>query len=107
MDEIIKIARSSLRDLSSGRESTDVILKCYFQMNDVVAEKKKVRRDLSVTPAEFATRLERSGLPGDAVRRLTRLFERARYGSRKMEPKDINEAVACLTAILQYCGETV
>jgi hypothetical protein len=107
MDEIAKIARSSLRDLSSGRESTDVILKCYFRMNDVVAEKKKVHRDLSVTPAEFATRLERSGLPSDAVRRLTRLFESARYGSRKMEPKDINEAVACLTAILHYCGEVV
>jgi hypothetical protein len=60
-----------------------------------------------MTPAEFASRLQEAGLPGDAVRRLTRLFEGVRYGQRKVGPKDVNEAVACLTAILQYCGEPV
>lgn len=60
-----------------------------------------------MTPGEFALRLEQSGLPGDAVRRLTRLFERVRYGNQKAGLKDTNEAVACLTAILQYCGEPV
>ncbi len=60
-----------------------------------------------MTPAEFATRLENSGLPSDAVRRLTRLFEGVRYGLQKTGPTEINEAVACLTTILQYCGETV
>jgi len=107
LSEIARIARSSLRDLSSGRESTDVILHCYFRMSDAVADKKNMRRESSMTPAEFAMRLERSGLPGDAVQRLTRLFEGVRYGSQKTGPKEINEAVACLTTILQYCGEPV
>jgi hypothetical protein len=107
LSEIAKIARSSLKDLASGGDSTDVIMRCYFRMSDVVSEKRNMERGLSMTPAEFASRLERSGLPGDAVRRLTRLFEGVRYGAHKAGPREINEAVACLTTILQYCGEPV
>jgi hypothetical protein len=107
LDEIARVARSSLRDLSSGRESTDVIMNCYFRMSDVVADKKNIERRISMTPAEFASRLEQAGLPSDAVRRLTNLFETVRYGGRKAGPREVNEAVACLTSILQYCGEPV
>jgi len=102
---LAQIARSSLRDLSDGRETTDVIMNCYFRMSDVVSDKRNLQRGMSMTPGEFALRLEEAGLPGDAVRRLTRLFERVRYGAHKAGPKDVNEAVACLTTILQYCGE--
>ena len=107
LDEIVRIARSSLRDLSSGRESTDVIMNCYFRMSDVVADKRSLKRGTSMTPAEFAVRLERAGLPADAVKRLTRLFENVRYGGYRTGPKEVNEAVACLTTILNYCGEPV
>jgi len=107
LKEIAKVARASLRDISDGRESTDVILNCYFRMSDAVADRKRLRRDLAMTPAEFAHRLEQSGLPSDAVHRLTRLFESVRYGNHKAGPKETNEAVACLTAILNYCGEPV
>ena len=107
MEEIAKIARSSLRDLSQGGDATDVIMKCYFRMSNVVSDKRRLYRADSMTPAEFATRLEQAGLPGDAVQRLTRLFEGVRYGGRHSEQKDVNEAVACLTSILNYCGEPV
>lgn len=105
LQDLARIARSSLRDLSDGRETADVIMNCYFRMSDVVADKRNLQRNTSMTPAEFASRLEEAGLPGDAVRRLTRLFESVRYGGRKAGPKDVNEAVACLTTVLQYCGE--
>jgi len=107
LKEIAKVARASLRDLSNGRESTDVILNCYFRMSDVVGDRKKLQRDTAMTPTEFAYRLEQAGLPGDAVRRLTRLFEGVRYGGHKAGPQETNEAVACLTTILHYCGEPV
>jgi hypothetical protein len=107
LNEIARIARSSLRELSSGRESTDVILNCYFRMSDVVADKRKLQRGAAVTPAEFALRLEQAGLPGEAVKKLTRLFERVRYGGHRSGPTEVNEAVACLTTILHYCGETI
>lgn len=107
LDEIANIARSSLHDLSSGRDSSDVIINCYLRMSDVVADKRRLRREIAMTPQEFALRLERAGLPGEAVRRLTRLFEMVRYGDRKSAPKDVSEAVSCLNTILHYCGETI
>ena len=105
--KIASIARSSLRDISSGRDSTDVIINCYFRMSDVVADKRNLNRGVAMTPNEFAGRLEQAGLPGDAVRRLTRLFEKVRYGGHRTDSSAVNEAVACLTTILHYCGETV
>lgn len=107
LEELVKIARSSLQEISQGGDSTDVILNCYFRMSSVVSDKRKIHRKESMTPAEFATRLEQSGLPGDAVQRLTRLFESVRYGGYRSGPKEVNEAVTCLTAILNYCGEMV
>ena len=107
LDEIAKIARSSLHDLSSGRNSSDVIINCYLRMSDVVSSKRQLQRGIAMTPHEFALRLEQAGLPGDAVTRLTRLFEGVRYGDRKSGPKDVNEAVSCLKTILHYCGEPV
>jgi hypothetical protein len=107
LDEIAKIARSSLNDLSSGRNSSDVIINCYLRMSDVVSSKRHLHRNVAMTPHEFALHLEQAGLPGDAVTRLTRLFEGVRYGARKSGPQDINEAVSCLKTILHYCGEPV
>lgn len=107
LDEIARIARSSLRDLNSGRDTSDVIVNCYLRMSDVVAEKQKLQREDAMTPHEFSLRLERAGLPGDAVRRLTRLFEMVRYGDKRSAPKDVSEAVNCLNTILHYCGEPV
>lgn len=107
LDEIARIARSSLSELSSGRNSSDVIINCYLRMSDVVSNKRQLHREIAMTPHEFAMRLEQAGLPGDAVSRLTRLFESVRYGDRKSGPKDVNEAVSCLKTILNYCGEPV
>jgi hypothetical protein len=107
LSEIGRMVRSSLNDLSAGRDSSDVIINCYLRMSDVVADKRKLHRDAAMTPHEFALRLERAGLPGDAVRRLTSLFEVVRYGDRKSASKDVSEAVSCLNTILHYCGETI
>jgi hypothetical protein len=107
LDEIAKIARSSLNDLSSGRNSSDVIINCYLRMSDVVSDKRHLYRATAMTPHEFALHLEQAGLPGDAVKRLTRLFEGVRYGAIKSGPQDINEAISCLRTILHYCGEPV
>jgi len=105
LDDLASIARSSLDDLQAGQDWDDVIVGCYARMSAVVSRNRGLFRTKAMTPAEFARRLERAGLPGDAVRRLTRLFEAVRYGGRKSSQKEINEAVSCLTAILHYCGE--
>ncbi|HLO29322.1 MAG TPA: DUF4129 domain-containing protein [Anaerolineales bacterium] len=107
LDALAAIARSSLGDLSAGVNSGDVIINCYLRMSEVVADKRKLRRYDAMTPHEFALRLEQAGLPGEAVRSLTRLFEGVRYGDHRSGPKETKEAVACLTTIMHYCGETI
>lgn len=105
--ELARIARSSLDELASGRSSSDVIINCYLRMSDVVSSRRQLHRAVAMTPHEFALRLEQAGVPGDAVKRLTSLFEGVRYGDRKSGPRDVSEAVSCLTTILTYCGEPV
>jgi hypothetical protein len=107
LDEIARIARSSLDDLFSGGNSSDVIINCYLRMSDVVSIKRQLHREIAMTPREFASRLEQAGLPAEAVTELTRLFEGVRYGDRKSAPRDVTEAVNCLKTILHYCGEPV
>lgn len=106
VEELADIARASLDKLSAGGAWDDVIMESYVRMSDVVGERRGLFRHQAMTPGEFAKRLESAGLPGGAVRTLTRLFETVRYGARKASAEETAEAVRCLTAIIEYCGGT-
>jgi hypothetical protein len=101
---LAEVARSSLADISSGKNWKDVIINCYARMSDVVDTQRGLRRRTDLTASEFASRLERAGLPGDAVLRLTRLFEAVRYGGRNASRAEMAEAITCLTIVLHACG---
>ena len=105
--EIAQAARASLDDLSAGRDWEDTILGCYARMTEVVARRRGLNRQQEMTAGEFAVRLGQVGLPRDSVTRLTRLFESARYGNRRAEDREKQEAADCLTSILRACGEAV
>ena len=105
LKEIADIARLSLKNIEEGLNSDDAIIQCYERMSNVVNSKRGLQRERAMTPAEFASRLERAGLPREPVDRLTRLFESTRYGAHKSGTPEITEAVTCLTSILKYCGE--
>ncbi len=75
LDDIAGIAHSSLDDLAAGRDWGDVIIQSYVRMSAVIGANRGLHRAQAMTPREFASRLERAGLPADAVRRLTNLFE--------------------------------
>ena len=104
MEEIAGIAREARDGLQEGHNWDDVIVRCYIRMNEVVTKERGLVRQLGTTPAEFALRMERAGLPGEAVRTLTRLFEGVRYGGATTGPEERNLASAALSAILHYCG---
>jgi hypothetical protein len=106
LEEIAAAARRSLLDLSAGRDWEDSILRCYETMTEVVSRKRGFEREVFITPSEFASYLEEAGLPSQAVRRLTNLFESVRYGRRDSQAREVTEAANCLRAILHYCGET-
>jgi hypothetical protein len=106
LENLAEIARTSLADISSGRRWEDAVIRCYMRMNDVVESRRGLHRQKELTPSEFAARLEASGLPGEAVRKLTHLFEAARYGARQSSRDESVDAVACLNSILYACGVT-
>jgi len=105
LEDIAAAARSSLRDLSTGLDWQDSIIRCYESMTEVVSRRRGLHRDAHLTPSEFASHLEQSGLPSEAVRRLTRLFESVRYGARTSGERESTEAADCLREVLRYCGE--
>ena len=106
LDDIARIARSSLDDISRGGDWENVIINCYARMSQVASAKRGLHRHESMTPGEFASLLKNAGLPADAIQRLTRLFESVRYGEGRSTQKENDEAINCLTVILLYCGET-
>jgi hypothetical protein len=107
LDEIAGIAREARDGLQDGGNWDNAIVRCYVRMNEVVTQERGLVRQLGTTPAEFALRLERAGLPGEAVRTLTGLFEGVRYGGKTTGPADRDMASAALSAILHYCGVNV
>ena len=105
LEDIAAAARQSLDELADGRDWENAIVRCYARMSEAVSRRRGLHRDSAMTPDEFASHLTRSGLPADSVRRLTRLFESVRYGARSAGDRERDEASACLTDILRYCGE--
>jgi hypothetical protein len=105
LDELAEIARQSIGELQSGGNFENSILECYARMSSVVDKRKGLHRENAMTPAEFAARLTRAGLPREPVEKLTRLFEAARYGRQPAGQTEIDQAVTSLSSILRYCGE--
>lgn len=101
--EIADIARSALDDLSKNRESRNVIIRSYTRMNAAVNQYRGIAREEAMTPSEFASHLEKEGLPGEAINGLTRVFEKVRYGGQSVSAEEVKEAKQCLTSILKAC----
>jgi hypothetical protein len=104
LTDLAGIARQALDGLQDGRNWDDAIIQAYIRMNDVVTTERGLLRQPGVTPYEFAVRLEQLGLPGEAARTLTRLFEQVRYGGQPSTRQERDLAAAALNAIVRACG---
>lgn len=102
--ELAGIARQALEELKPGGNWDDAIIKAYVRMNEVVVSERGLLRQPGNTPREFALRMERVGLPGEAVRTLTSLFEGVRYGNRSSSLTERDLAAAALSAIVHALG---
>jgi hypothetical protein len=106
LERVAEQAQQAIDALRSGGDVTDVVTRCYVDMSYALFVQRGVRRGATTTPREFEQRLENLGLPAEPVRRLTRLFEGVRYGSKTPGEREQNEALSCLTAILHASGRT-
>ena len=99
-------AQQALADLQSGGDLKNTVLRCYREMSRILSEERGITRPRDMTPREFEQRLAAVGLRDEHLRRLTRLFERVRYGARQAGEHEEREAVACLGAIARTYGRT-
>jgi hypothetical protein len=96
-----QVAHTALADWQSGSPLATVIIRCYREMSDLVAEKRAMQRAADMTPREFVGRLEKAGVPARPVQELTALFELARYSSRPLGAPEEAAARACLKALAE------
>jgi hypothetical protein len=92
----------ALRALQEGLEFRNVIMRCYWQMEQVLREGQGIEMGRAMTVREFERLLEARGVPHPPVHQLTQLFEKARYGYRETSADDERRAVDALTAIVHY-----
>jgi hypothetical protein len=103
--ELADIAMAASDDIEAGLDIEDVIMRCYVQMMSVVKKRRGLNRKEAMTPTEFAYWLEGAGLPGGPLHKLTRLFERVRYGAYLSSKEEAREASDCLREIAVFCGD--
>jgi hypothetical protein len=96
-------AQNAIETLQAGGDFKITVLHCYQEMSRIVREEKGIERDTDMTPREFESRLVEKGLPKEAIRTLTRLFEQARYGNVTSGTREENLAFSCLTEIVNAC----
>jgi len=101
LSELVEEARGVLVDLQAGADLRDTITRCYTEMARLIKAQRGVTREISMTPREFEQHLAASGLGEVHIRRLTRLFERVRYGPHALGLAEEQEAEACLRAIVE------
>ena len=104
-EDFVEIARAALGDLHEGRDWDDSVIQCYVRMNNAVRQKRRLQRNQSMTPREFASLLEKYGLPAEPISMLTKLFEKARYGTTGSGEAERAEAIECLSNILEAIEE--
>ena len=106
LEQIMQEAQQALDDIHSGQDLKDTIRRCYFEMSQILSRQRHFHRHSAMTPREFEQHLAASGLQVEHIKRLTRLFERFRYGDKTPGQREEQEAVACLTAIVQTYGQS-
>lgn len=98
-DPLAREADAALQAIGGGQNLNHVIIHCYLQMERVMKDEQGLGREAALTPREFEQYLAVRGIPAVPIRQLTRLFEKARYGSQAAGPQDEHLAVDSLSAI--------
>jgi len=106
LERLAHEAQEALKGLQAGADLRDVIMRCYFEMSQILNNERGLRRQQAMTPREFETYLAESGLQSEHIQRLTRLFESVRYGNKSPGRQEEQEAITCLTVISQTYGRS-
>jgi uncharacterized membrane protein YccC len=98
-DRLAQLFDETLHDLYAEEDPRRAVIGAYSRMERILANYDMERRS-SEAPHEYVSRvLEQVVASGSSVRRLTRLYERARFSPHTIDPAMKNEAIAAVEAI--------
>ncbi len=97
------VINTAIQAIQAGDNLQNVIIRCYADMERVMKQEHGIERPGSVTPREFEVYLAEKGIPAEPILRLTRLFERARYGNESLTWQDEKDALGSLEKIGEAC----
>ncbi len=98
-EDLVQSMSSAIDDLEAEPDARRAVIAAYARMEGVLG-RHGLRRRPSETPLEYLRRIL-LGLTdrADAVRRLTRLFEQAKFSRREIDPSMKQEAIGALREI--------
>lgn len=106
LEQLTLEAHYALQELRAGSDLKDTIKRCYRDMSQILSEQHGLQRHNAMTPREFEQYLSHSGLRDEHIQQLTRLFESVRYGAKVPGQREEDQAITCLTAIVQTYGKS-
>lgn len=92
-------AAAAIKALEEGGDISNVILRCYKEMADLLMSERGIEREDFLTPREFESSLVEKGVPAEPMHELTRLFELVRYGDKPIAETDRRVAIDSLREI--------
>lgn len=92
-------ARQAADRAARGEDVVETVVRCYRDMLDAYRRTRYAGRYTTLTPRELVGRLLEAGVPEDAARGLTDLFERARYGTVTLTSEEEARAIGHLRVI--------
>jgi len=93
------VLADTLEDLYAERDPRTAVINAYGRMEQTFAA-YRVPREEAETSLEYVERaLDRLNVSGWAVRRLTRLFERAKYSSHEVDSTMKDDAIETLASV--------
>lgn len=98
-------ARQAAERAAGGEDVLETVVRCYRDMLDAYRRTRYAGRYTTLTPREFVGRLLEAGVPEDAARGLTELFERARYGTIALSSEEEQRAIGHLRVIAASLDE--
>ncbi len=98
-------AKKALDDIREGVDLKELIIRCYYEMTQILAKYHQLELSAYMTTRDFETFLRQAGFLTGDISRLSRLFEKARYGRKVLGKEEENEAVLCLEAISGVYGK--
>lgn len=104
LDRLMREAHNTLADLQQGDDVKNRVLGCYRAMTEMMKEERGIERAEAMTARDFERHLWELGFSDDHIRRLTRLFERFRYGAAAPSEQAEAEAIDCLSSIVKAYG---